>query len=186
MKKNERGVFSGKEIILGVTGSIAAYKACELASYLKKLGANLSVIMTENAKRFITPLSLQYLSAGKVYDDPFCLEDWSDKHVGLAKKADLIVVAPASADFIARAAQGRASDLLSSTILATSAPVVIVPAMNSGMYTHQITQSNIRSLKKIGYRFVGPEKGLLACGDEGIGRMVDVKAVTDYIGKLLK
>jgi phosphopantothenoylcysteine decarboxylase/phosphopantothenate--cysteine ligase len=187
MQKKQKNVFKNTEIVLGVTGSIAAFKACEIASLLRKLGARISVIMTENAKQFITPLSLQYISGGGVYLDMFATDSdmWSDTHIGLSARARLIVVAPASADFIARAAGGRASDLLTSTLLTTKKPVVVVPAMNTGMYTHPITQKNIEALKRAGYHILGPVEGSLACGDEGAGRMVEPEEIIRYLSELL-
>ncbi|MFH1283417.1 MAG: flavoprotein [bacterium] len=185
MKRKIDRNFYKKEIIVGITGSIAAYKACDLVHALKKCGANVNVIITENGKRFITPLSLQYLSGGRVYDDFFEIGTWSDKHIGLAERADIIVVAPASADFIARVALGRASDLLSATLLTTRSRVIIVPAMNSNMFTHQLTQANLERLRSTGYKILGPQKGDLACGEEGIGRMFDVTGIVDYLRKCL-
>jgi len=174
----------GKNIILGVCGSIAAYKACEIIRSLIKLSANVECILTKNGAQFITPLTLQTLSQNKVNTDMFVSQtDWEIDHVSLAKKADLILIAPATADIIARLAAGRADDLLSSTVLASKAKVLICPAMNTNMYNHKATQKNIETLKSYGYKFVRPASGELACGDTGDGRLAPVKEIVDAVTK---
>ncbi|MCL2334549.1 MAG: bifunctional phosphopantothenoylcysteine decarboxylase/phosphopantothenate--cysteine ligase CoaBC [Endomicrobia bacterium] len=168
----------GKNIIVGVCASIAAYKACEIIRGLVKLEANVECILTEAGSRFITPLTLQTLSKNKVFqsmfDEP---EEWKIGHISLAKKADVILVAPATADIIGRLAAGMADDLLSSTILASKSKVLICPAMNTNMFNHKAVQKNIETLKSYGYKFVMPEKGELACGDTGDGRLADIEKI---------
>ncbi|MFH1379674.1 MAG: flavoprotein [bacterium] len=161
-------------IVLGITGSIAAYKSCDIASTLTQAGCRVIPVLTQAAARFITPLGLQAITGNPCYTDMFEPKDiaaWEMHHISLAEQADILVIAPASADIIARAAQGRASDLLSSIILSTNAPVLFAPAMNVNMYAHPLTRKNIKTLTGIGYQFIGPEKGRLACGVEGLGRM---------------
>lgn len=178
---------SGKKIILGVTGSIAAFKSADLLSHLKQRGHSVSVIMTKEAQAFITPLTLQMLSGEKVYCDMFEVPDaWDIEHVSLAQSADLILIAPATANVIAKLASGLCDDLLTCTVIATKAPVLIAPAMNDNMYTHKMTQANIATLKKIGYKFIGPVKGRLASGKVAIGRMSDVEDIVRAALGLLK
>lgn len=161
-----------KTIILGVTGSIAAYKACEITGSLRKMGFDVNVIMTKEAREFVTPLTFQTLSGNKVAAGIFDMpEEWDPAHISLAQKADLILIAPASANIIGKLASGVCDDLLTCVIFAAKAPVLIAPAMNTIMYEHKIVQENIAKLKSIGYRFIGPVKGRLACGDEGIGHI---------------
>ena len=167
-----------KKIILGVTGSIAAYKAADIASRLNQAHISVSVIMTEEAERFITPLTLQMLSCNKVYRDMFeTTEAWDVEHVSLADTADLVVIAPATANVIAKLATGICDDLLTCTVTATKAKVLIAPAMNDGMYANPVVQENIKRLKKLGYKFIGPVKGRLACGRVGMGRMSGVDEI---------
>jgi phosphopantothenoylcysteine decarboxylase/phosphopantothenate--cysteine ligase len=176
-----------KKIILGVTGSIAAFKSAELASQFKNRGHSVSVIMTKEAQHFITPLTLQMLSGEKVYCDMFEVpEAWDIEHVSLAQSADLILIAPATACLIAKLASGLCDDLLTCTVTATKAPVLIAPAMNDNMYTHKTTQSNIATLKKVGYKFIGPVKGRLASGKVAIGRMSDVEEIVRAALNFLK
>jgi phosphopantothenoylcysteine decarboxylase / phosphopantothenate---cysteine ligase len=179
-------VIDGKTIILGVTGGIAAYKSAELVSKLKKAGATVHVIMTENATKFITPLTMQTLSENPVtvgmFDVP---NEWEIGHISLAKKADLILVAPATANVIGKVANGIADDMLSTTIMATKAPVVFAPAMNDKMYENPIVQENIRKLEKHGYKFIEPEFGRLACGTEGKGRLAHTDAIMQFVEKAL-
>jgi phosphopantothenoylcysteine decarboxylase/phosphopantothenate--cysteine ligase len=167
-----------KKIVVGVTGSIAAFKAADIVSRLVQQGAEVRVIMTQEAEHFITPLTLQVLSANKVYLDMFDVQDvWAVEHVALADEADLVLIAPATANVIAKLASGLCDDLLTCTITATKAPVLIAPAMNDGMYTNKIVQENIERLKKAGYKFIGPVKGRLACGTIAVGRMSEVDAI---------
>jgi phosphopantothenoylcysteine decarboxylase/phosphopantothenate--cysteine ligase len=176
-----------KTVILGVTGSIAAYKACELTSLLKKEGFDVRVILTKEAKEFVTSLTLQTLSQNKVITDMFeSPEEWSPVHTSLAKAADLVLIAPATANIIAKIASGICDDMLTCTVFATEAPVVIAPAMNDKMFEHRITQENIAKLKKIGYHFVGPIKGHLSCGCEGMGHIAGISDIVTKVKRLMK
>lgn len=171
----------GKNIVIGVTGGIAAYKACELVSSLKKLGAEVNVIMTRSACEFVTPKTFEILSKNAVATDMFAPHDFDVKHISLAKKADLFVVAPATANIIGKIAGGIADDMLSTVIMATAAPKIIAPAMNTGMYNNVFFQKNLSALKAEGYTVVEPESGRLACGDEGKGRLAPVETILDAI-----
>ena len=164
-----------KTVVLGIAGSIAAYKTCDIISRLKKQGIDVRVILTDAGARFITPLTLEAISNAPVITDMFNRETpWEIEHISLAKAADLFLVAPATANFLAKAAGGVADDMLTTTILATHAPILVAPAMNSAMYLNTVVQDNIATLKKRGYGFVDPASGHLACGDEGIGKLADV------------
>ncbi|MDH7576484.1 MAG: bifunctional phosphopantothenoylcysteine decarboxylase/phosphopantothenate--cysteine ligase CoaBC [Bacillota bacterium] len=175
-----------KTIVLGVTGSIAAYKAAELASNLVKRGYSVHVIMTRAATEFITPLTLQAVSQNPVHLDMFDPpRDWEITHISLAQRAHLVLVAPATANFICKLAAGLADDLLSATILATKAPVLIAPAMNTGMYENPIFQRQMRFLKGFGYFFVEPDTGRLACGGSGKGRLADVQRIIEALEQIL-
>lgn len=170
-------------IVLGITGSIAAYKAADLVSQLAKDGHQLHCVMTQAATEFITPLTLQVLSRNPVL---VSLEDekqsWKPGHIDLADRADLLVVAPLSADTLGNFANGLAPDPLSSIYLATQAQVLLAPAMNGKMWEHPATQRNVAQLKADGCRFLGPEEsGMLACGYEGAGRLVPVEKIIDAI-----
>ncbi len=177
---------TGREIVLGVTGGIAAYKSAEVVSRLRHLGANVHVIMTKNATEFVSPLTFQTLSANQVVTDTFqAPEYWNVEHVALAKLAEVFVIAPATANIMAKMACGIADDMLSTTVLATKAPVLIAPAMNTGMWTAEATRANVQKLKARGVKFVGPDSGILACGDEGAGRMSEPAAIVDAIRDLL-
>jgi phosphopantothenoylcysteine decarboxylase/phosphopantothenate--cysteine ligase len=165
-------MLTGKNIVLGVSGGIAAYKAVDVVSRLKKLGANVYVIMTKNSTEFVTPLTFQSLSQNYVVSDMF--EDpktWDVEHIALAKRADLFLIAPASANVIGKMANGIADDMLTTTVMATEAPVFLAPAMNTKMYENPIVQHNIALLKTYGYHFIAPESGRLACGDVGAGKL---------------
>ena len=176
-----------KNVLIGVTASIAAYKSCEIITSLKKAGCAVKVAMSPDSHHFITPLTLQTLSANKVITDMFALpEEWDVCHVSLAKWADLILVAPASADMIAKLAHGRADCIISAAVLSTKARVLIAPCMNENMYRHTASQQNITVLKKMGYKFIGPVYGQLACGDKGIGHIADVKDIVGAAKRLLK
>ena len=162
------------KVVVGVTGSIAAYKACELVRVLVKRGDEVHVVMTEHARAFVTPLTFQTLSRNPVESDLFAdPQDWKPEHISLAAAADLVVVAPATANILAKMAHGIADDLLSSTLLATKAPVVVAPAMNDGMWTNPATQANVAALVSRGVRVVQPGTGELACGTSGTGRMAE-------------
>ena len=173
---------TGREIVLGVTGGIAAYKSAEVVSRLRHLGANVHVIMTKNATEFVSPLTFQTLSANQVVTDTFqAPEYWNVEHVALAKRAEIFVIAPATANIMAKMACGIADDMLSTTVLATKAPVLLAPAMNTGMWTAAATQANLKMLQERGVQFVGPDSGILACGDEGAGRMSEPEAIVAAI-----
>ena len=174
-------MLSGQKIVLAVTGSIAAYKSCELLRLLIKRGAEVSVIMTEAAQRFVTPLSFQALGAKKVYTG-----DWGDSaspipHIEATKDASLLLVAPATANILAKAAQGLADDLLSAAILAARCPVAYAPAMNTFMWHNQATQRNVTQLTQDGAIFLGPDSGEQACGDIGSGRMLEPEDIIELL-----
>ncbi len=176
-----------KEVVLGVTGSIAAYKACEIINRLKERKINVTVVMTKEAEEFITPLTLQALSANKVIRNLFALaENLDPVHISLAQKCGLVLVAPATANIIAKLAAGIADDVLTALVLSTRAPVMLCCAMNENMFRHKITQQNIARLRGLGYRFVGPKKGHLVCGGEGIGHLADPQEIVKQATKLLK
>jgi len=161
-----------KTIVLGVSASIAAYRACDITNALKKSGFEVVVCMSKDAAHFVTPLTLQTLSSNRVFTDMFePQKDWDPIHISLATRADLLLVAPASADIISRVAAGLCDDLLSCTIASSKAPILFAPAMNDAMYKNKIMQENISKLKKLGYRFIGPIKGHLACGRDALGHI---------------
>ncbi|MCE0483058.1 MAG: phosphopantothenoylcysteine synthase [Methylacidiphilales bacterium] len=174
-------------IVLGVTGSIAAYRAAELASTLTKEGVAVDAVLTDEALRFITPLTFAALTRREVFtrenDGMF---KGQPTHIAIGDRADLVVVAPATAHLIAQVAHGLAPDLLTSLLLATPAPVLIAPAMNGKMWNHPATQDNVNLLRKRGVNFIGPEAGLLACGYEGIGRLWPVPEIAREIFSRLK
>lgn len=172
----------GKTIILGITGGIAAYKAADLTSKLTQRGAEVHVIMTASAKQFITELTLQSLSKQRVYSDTFQERDPSSiSHIDLADSADLVLIAPATANMIAKMAHGLGDDMLSTTLLATTAPVMIAPAMNVHMYQHPAVISNMNTLAKRGVQFIEPGEGLLACGYVGKGRMEEPATIVSCV-----
>ncbi|MCL2484702.1 MAG: hypothetical protein FWF00_07495 [Endomicrobia bacterium] len=176
----------GKNIVLGVCGGIAAYKSCDIIRALVKLDANVECVLTKNGAEFITALTLQTLSKNKVHTKMFGeAENWEIDHISLAKKADIIAVVPATADIISRLAAGRADDLLTCSVLASKAKIMICPSMNSNMLSHKATQNNINVLKGYGYKFVNPESGELACGDVGDGRLASVETIVAEIVKEL-
>ena len=171
---------SGKEIILGVTGGIAAYKACEIIRKLRKEGANVAVILTASGSRFITPLTLQTLSKNPVHTDMFNLIGESDiGHISLAQRADLLLIAPATANIIGKIRHGIADDFLSTVAMATRAPILIAPAMNSEMYANAVVQENIKALSERGVVFAAPGEGELACGTTGRGRLADTGQIVE-------
>ena len=173
-------ILNGKKIILGITGGIAAYKAIELARLFIKSGASVWPVMTKASANFITPLTLQTVAGNPVARDMFDLTQESRiSHIELAEKADIVVVAPATANIIGKVASGIADDLLTTIIMATRAPLLFAPAMNSNMYENKIVQANIERLKKNGCSFIGPEEGELACGYEGRGRLAPVEDIVD-------
>ena len=171
-----------KTILLGVTGGIAAYKSASLASRLVKAGAEVRVIMTEHATNFINPITFETLTGHKCITDTFDRNfEFQVEHVSLAKKADVIMVAPATANVIAKLAHGLADDMLTTTILASQAPKLIAPAMNTGMYENPVTQNNLALLKKYGMEVIEPAAGHLACGDEGKGKMPEPEILYEHI-----
>lgn len=175
-------MLSNKTIIVGVTGGIAAYKACDVVSKLKKLNANIHVIMTESACEFVQPMTFQTLSNNFVINDMFKEpKTWAVEHIELAKKADAFLIVPATANFIGKLAAGIADDMLTTTVMATRAPVIIAPAMNTNMYTNRIVQANMDKLGDLGYRFIDPASGRLACGDIGAGKLADVDDILAFI-----
>ena len=177
---------TGREIVLGVTGGIAAYKSAEIVSRLRKLGTNVHVIMTKNATQFITPLTMETMSNNPVVVDTFDRPaTWEVEHIALAKRAEVFVIAPATANIMAKMACGIADDMLSTTVLATKAPVLLAPAMNVGMWTAQVTRENAATLKKRGVQFVGPDAGFQACGDIGSGRMSEPVDIVEAICGIL-
>ncbi len=175
-----------KTVVIGVSGGIAVYKTLDVISRLRKLGVNVNVIMTKSATEFVTPLSFQSLSQNYVVCDMF--EDpktWDVEHVSLAKRADVFLIAPATANVIGKIANGIADDMLTTTVMATKAKVLIAPAMNTNMYENPILQRNINTLKELGYNFVEPESGRLACGDTGKGKLASPEIIVDEVVKLL-
>jgi phosphopantothenoylcysteine decarboxylase/phosphopantothenate--cysteine ligase len=175
-----------KTVVLGVCGGIAVYKVLDIISSLKKKEFDIHVIMTESAAKFVSPLSFQTLSQNIVNSDMFSEpKAWEIQHIALAKKADLFLAVPATANFIGKISSGIADDLLTTTVMATKAPVVIAPAMNTGMYSNPILQENITKLKNHGYKFINPGSGRLACGDIGEGKLADVEEICDFVQKEL-
>jgi phosphopantothenoylcysteine decarboxylase/phosphopantothenate--cysteine ligase len=175
-------MLTGKTIVLGVTGSIAAYKIANLASMLVKLHADVHVIMTQNATHFITPMTFETLTDNKCIVDTFDRNFSFDvKHVSLAKKADAFLVAPCTANVIGKVASGICDDMLTTTIMATKAPVLISPAMNTGMWENPILQDNIKKLESYGYRMIQPVEGRLACGDTGSGKMPSEETLLEHL-----
>ena len=171
-----------KNIILGVTASIAIYKACDIVRRLKERGFLVTVVQTKESEELIKPIVFQSLSGRKVYRGMFeTREAWDIEHVSLAKKADLILVAPATANIIAKIACGICDDLLTCSICAASCPVIIAPAMNENMYKNKITQANISKLESLGYKFIEPKKGKLACGDVGVGCLAEVDRIVKEV-----
>lgn len=171
-------MLNGKRILLIIGGGIAAYKSLELIRLLRKAGAAVTPVMTKAAAEFVTPLSVSTLAGEKVYTDLFDLTDEAEMgHIQLSRVADLLVVAPATADLMAKMAQGRADDLASTLLLATDTPVLVAPAMNVRMWTHPATQRNIATLQKDGLRLVGPDEGEMACGEYGPGRMAEPETI---------
>lgn len=180
------GILTGKNIVLGVSGGIAAYKSCTLVREFVKRGANVDVVMTANATQFVTPLTMETLSNNHVSVDMFATHDHRDvEHVSLAKKADLFVVAPATANVVGKYANGIADDMLTTTLMATTAPVVICPAMNVNMYNSAAYRANVATLKKRGVYFVDAESGFLACGDVGQGRLAEPKEIVVSCERIL-
>ncbi|MCK4994048.1 MAG: hypothetical protein KAS13_03255 [Candidatus Omnitrophica bacterium] len=180
MKKN-------KEILIGVTGGISAYKACELIRILRKSGYGVRAAMTANAAKFVTPLTFRTLTARPVamemFDDQI---HWEPEHIAIADQMDLVAVVPATANFIAKLANGLCDEILSCVITATKAKVLIAPAMNDNMYEHPTVKENLKKLKSFGYTIVAPVEGELACGRVGVGHLAPVESIAGQIEKLLK
>jgi phosphopantothenoylcysteine decarboxylase/phosphopantothenate--cysteine ligase len=175
-----------KTIILGVTGGIAAYKSCEIVRLMVKAGAEVHVILTKAGAEFVTPLTLQTLSKNPVHTEMFdLLREMEAGHVSLADRADAVLIAPATADIIAKAAHGIADDLLTTMLLATKAPVAFAPSMNVNMWENPITQENVRKLVERGWHMIEPDEGELACGYEGKGRLPDPAAIVEFLKGML-
>ena len=174
-------------VLLGITGSIAAYKAAEIASQLTKRGCHVTAVMTSDAQEFITPLTIQVLTQNPVvtglYDEK---QSWRPGHIQLADRADLVLIAPATANILAKLAHGLADDALSAIGLATRAPILHAPAMNGKMWAHPATVRNVATLTAWGHHFIGPEEGLLACGYEGLGRLWPVEGIVERAMSLLE
>jgi len=180
-------MFSNKTIVLGVTGSIAAYKAAEIASRLTQAGAKVHVIMTQEAVQFISPVTFRAITGRPVVTEMFDLaSEFSIEHVSLANSADVVIIAPTTANVIAKLAAGIADDMLCCTVLATRAPVLIAPAMETNMYTNPVTQGNLSKLKARGFVVVGPATGWLASGRQGLGRLADVEDIIRVIQRVLR
>ena len=179
-------MLKNKTVVIGVSGGIAVYKTLDVISRLRKLGVNVYVIMTKSATEFVTPLSFQSLSQNYVVCDMF--EDpktWDVEHISLAKRADVFLISPATANVIGKLANGIADDMLTTTVMATKGKVLIAPAMNTNMYENPIVQRNITTLKDLGYKFVEPESGRLACGDIGKGKLASPETIVEEVVKLL-
>lgn len=173
---------SSKCVVLGVSGGVAVYKALEVTSLLKKKDVEVHVIMTESATEFVTPLSFQSLSQNLVTTNMFAEpKAWEIGHISLAKKADVFLVCPATANIIGKVANGIADDMLTTTIMATRAKVIFAPAMNTNMYENRVVQSNIEKLKSLGYEFIEPAAGRLACGDLGKGKLASPETIVDKV-----
>lgn len=175
-----------KTVVLGVSGGIAAYKSLDIVSRLRKKSIDVHVIMTDSAAQFVTPLSFQSLSQNPVVGDMFQEpKSWEIQHISLAEKADLFVIAPATANVIGKIANGIADDMLTTTVMATKAPVLVAPAMNTNMYENPIVKRNIETLRELNYHFVEPEEGRLACGVVGKGKLAETEKIVDTIEMLL-
>src|SRR3954470_22623524 len=176
----------GREIIVGVCGGIAAYKGADVVSKLVQLGAGVTVVMTKEAQHFVTPLTFEALSGRKVRTEIFSLADPGDtQHIGLSERADLMLIAPATNNTIAKIAHGLTDDLVSLMVCAAACPVMFAPAMNNRMWANPIARENVAKLKTLGYRFVGPEDGWLACRNVGPGRMSEPARIVDEITRML-
>ncbi len=180
-------MFENMNIVLGITGGIAAYKSCGIINYLKKEKANVKVIMTEHAKQFITPLTIETLSKEKVITNMFERPNYMEvEHISLANWADIFLIIPATANIIGKIANGIADDMLSTTIIATRSLVIFAPAMNNKMYENIIVQNNIKRLKEFGYQFIEPAIGYLACGYEAKGKLPKNEVIINKVKQLIK
>lgn len=177
-----------KNVIVGVTGGVACYKALDLISDLRRRQLSTTVILTKEAEEFIRPILFQTVSNNKVFTANLfnVPEEWDVEHVSLAQKADLVIIVPATANIIAKTANGLCDDMLTCVFCATKAPVLFAPAMNSNMYNNRMVQDNIQKLKKAGYYFTGPVKGKLACGTQGLGHIQSIEIIAAEALKLLK
>jgi len=176
----------GRELIVAVCGGIAAYKVADVVSKLVQLGAGVTVVMTAEAQQFVTPLTFEALSGRKVRTSTFDLVDAGDpQHIGLTERADLMLVAPATNNVIAKVAHGLCDDLVSLMVCAAACPVVFAPAMNNRMWAHPVAQENVAKLTGIGYRFIGPEPGWLACRNIGPGRLSEPAAIVEEVARML-
>ena len=176
-----------RHILLGVTGGIAAYKAADLASKLVQREANVRVVMTESATRFVTPLTFESLTHNAVYVEMFDADrEFNPRHVALADWTDVAVIAPATANIIGKLAHGIADDLLSTLLLCVEPPILLAPAMNTRMWANPVVRSNVERLKELGHRLVGPDEGYLACGWTGKGRMASTQDILDAVAACLK
>ncbi len=184
-KKNNPGL-NGKNILVGVTGGISAYKACEVVRILVKEGANVNVVMTNNAEKFISKMTFKYLSGNKVLSDMYNDDSSQISHIELADSSDLILVCPATANFISKFSGGIADNLLLNILLATKSPIVVCPAMNVNMYNNSIIKGNVSKLKKLGTTIVEPASGELACGWEGKGRLAELETIVKTLKKKVK
>lgn len=183
----KRTSLSDKKIVLGISGGIAVYKSCEIVRLLTGEGADVRVVMTRGAQQFVTPMTFQALSKNPVHTDIFDLTQESQMgHIDLADSADLVIVAPATADIIAKAACGICDDLLTTLLCVTRAPVLMAPAMNVHMYENKIVQANIRRLEEHGFKMIGPAEGSLACGYEGMGRLVEAGEVVEEVRRVVQ
>jgi phosphopantothenoylcysteine decarboxylase/phosphopantothenate--cysteine ligase len=177
---------TGREVIVALCGGIAAYKVADVVSKLVQAGAGVSVVMTDSAQKFVTPLTFQALSGRPVRTSTWDLQDSSDpQHISLTEKADLLLVAPATADMLAKVAHGLCDDLVSVMISAAACPVVFAPAMNNRMWDNPIAQENVTKLKSHGYQFIGPEAGWLACRNVGAGRLTEPAEIVERISAML-
>jgi phosphopantothenoylcysteine decarboxylase/phosphopantothenate--cysteine ligase len=176
-----------KTIVFGISGGIAAYKCCDIVRGLVKEGADVHVILTKAGERFVTPLTLQTLSRNPVHTDMFSLiQEAEIGHISLADRADCVVVAPATADILAKVSCGICDELILTVICATTAPVVFAPSMNVKMWDNPVTQENIKKLKKLGYHFIEPESGELACGYQGKGRLPEPESIIKELNRIMK
>lgn len=180
-------MLQGKNVVVGVAGGIAVYKVVDVVSRLKKQGANVHVIMTQAAANFVTPLTFREISGHPVVVDMWAeVTNWNVEHIALASSADLFLLAPATGNIIGKIANGIADDMLSTTVMATTAPVLLAPAMNTNMYLNPIVQQNITKLTQLGYHFIEPGCGMLACGVEGIGRLPEPEMIVGKVVELFK
>ncbi len=180
-------MFKGKNIALGVSGGIAVYKSCDLVRRIAEQGASVHVVMTKGAQQFVTPLTFQALSGNPVHTELFSLtEEQEMGHIALADKADLVMIAPATADILAKMAHGICDDLLTTLVCVTRAPILVAPSMNVHMWKNSITQENVAQLQKHGFRVLEPDSGSLACGYTGKGRLPETAVLLQEMEKILK